>query len=428
MARLPGFRASLARISPSSLRPAATAPAWPRICPGRAPGPRLPGGLPGSGSRTGAPRPGLARPPPGTRRRAHRRPGPERAGTIWLDGFHALPDPDLARRLRPGAACRCHSDARRRAKPPNRRAPACWPWVSRKSDGRRARPRPRLALVRAPGIEREAEEIARRILEQAAAGRPFREMGIVVRAAGNLRARSALHAGPFRHSGALLLRFPLDRHAVTRFLAGAVDAMLGGWDHARPWPCCAWRRASPIPAPDRFDFAVREQLPNAGLGALKRLAGEGDRCDAGCSMRWPAIEEWRAFSLTPKDWAARFAPAQPLPAARSARDRWRPIALEWRSQAAVLDAVRRGPRRSRRRARSGARHRHRGFLARREIGAAPHAPAPAGRPPQRGPRAQRARSPPVGAAGGVRLRHGGKAVPPASTRRTRSSRTPPAGA
>jgi len=49
---------------------------------------------------------------------------------------------------------------------------------------RAARPRvtPAMALVRAPGIEREAEEIARLILEQAAAGRPFREMGIVVHA------------------------------------------------------------------------------------------------------------------------------------------------------------------------------------------------------------------------------------------------------
>src|ERR1035437_6834713 len=57
------------------------------------------------------------------------------------------------------------------------------PWVSRGRAGGGPGATPAMALVRAPGIEREAEEIARRILEQAAAGRPFREMGIVVRAA-----------------------------------------------------------------------------------------------------------------------------------------------------------------------------------------------------------------------------------------------------
>ena len=47
----------------------------------------------------------------------------------------------------------------------------------------RVRTSPIVSIVRAPGIERECEEIARRILEQTAAGRPFREIGIIVRAA-----------------------------------------------------------------------------------------------------------------------------------------------------------------------------------------------------------------------------------------------------
>ena len=58
-----------------------------------------------------------------------------------------------------------------------------------------------------------------------------------------------------------------------------------------------------------------------------------------------------------------------------------------------------------------ARDRHRALLARRQERAPPEAAAPRGRTPQRGPRAERSRSPPVGAAGRLRLRHGGKAVP-----------------
>ena len=60
----------------------------------------------------------------------------------------------------------------------------------------------------------------------------------------------------------------LERHAAVRFLAGAVDAMLGGWDHA---PTLAVLRLAPRLADsnalDRFDFAVREQHPECAAWA-----------------------------------------------------------------------------------------------------------------------------------------------------------------
>ena len=46
------------------------------------------------------------------------------------------------------------------------------------------RTQPRMELCEAPSIEREADEIARRILEQAAGGRPLRDMGVIVRSPG----------------------------------------------------------------------------------------------------------------------------------------------------------------------------------------------------------------------------------------------------
>jgi ATP-dependent helicase/DNAse subunit B len=205
--------------------------------------------------------------------------------TIWLDGFYALPDPEL----RVIGALRRHADVTVTLGAP--------------------RATPAMALVRAPGIEREAEEIARRILEQAAAGRPFREMGIIVRAAGIyvpvLRSTLERFGIPAR----FYFDSELERHAMVRFVSGAVDAMLSGWDHAQTLK--AVRLAPQFAdsnAMDRFDFAVREQIPNAGLGALKALLA--GTAGAERLMRLidalGAIEEWRSFELLPKDWAERL--------------------------------------------------------------------------------------------------------------------------
>ena len=253
--------------------------------------------------------------------------------TICLDGFHALPEPELA----VIAALARHADltvtlGTGEATETARARLLAIGFREERATG--TRPAPMLALVRAASIEREAEEIARRILEQAAAGRPLREMAIVVRAAETyvpiLRSTLERFGIPAR----FYFDSQLDRHPVTRFLAGAVDAMLGGWDHARTLAVLRLApRLSDSSAMDRFDFAVRDQLPNAGLGALKAAAGEsklGRLLDA-----LAAIEEWRSFSLAPRDWAARLA---------TLRDLFRPAVGEiaapldevWRTQAAVL--------------------------------------------------------------------------------------------
>src|SRR6266851_1369994 len=102
------------------------------------------------------------------------------AKMIWLDGFFSLTDPELALIK----AMAKHADV----------------TVTLPSDGiasatrarllaigfeektlARDRIPPRRELFVAPGIEREADEIARRILEEVAGGRSFREIGIIVR-------------------------------------------------------------------------------------------------------------------------------------------------------------------------------------------------------------------------------------------------------
>jgi ATP-dependent helicase/DNAse subunit B len=275
--------------------------------------------------------------------RAARRIAAEGLGgieTVWLDGFHALPDPELELI----AALTRHAEVALTL-PETGLAGGLRERLSslgfHEQRLARVRSSPALALVAAPGIEREAEEISRMILEQAAAGRPFHEMGIVVRTAETYVPvlRSALER--FGIPACFYFDERLDEHAAVRFLTVAVDSMLGGWDHAKTLEVLRGApRFAVSNGMDRFDFAVREQLPNAGLGGLKKLAEEN-----GSDKLLPlmdhlaSLEEWRSFVLAPKDWAARLSTLRNLfrpNVAQVAEPHTREMALEWRRQAAAL--------------------------------------------------------------------------------------------
>jgi ATP-dependent helicase/DNAse subunit B len=234
-------------------------------------------------------------------------------GAIWLDGFHALPGPEL--RLIAAMGRRAEltltlGDADL-SNGTRERLAAMGFREERAGRGRRA---PAEILVAAQGIEREAGEIARRILEQAASGLAFREMGIVVRAADAyvpvLRATLERFGIPAR----FYFDSRLEEHPVVRYLGGAVEAMLSGWDHARTLEAVRLApRFADHPAMDRFDFAVREQMPNAGLSGLRSLlmAPEGHALEGAEGLlhkldRLATLEEWRSFAMHPRDWAARF--------------------------------------------------------------------------------------------------------------------------
>ena len=95
------------------------------------------------------------------------------------------------------------------------------------------------------------------------------------------------------------------RHPVIQFLVGAVDAMLGGWDHSATLAVVRLApRFADSSALDRLDFAVREQTPNAGLGGLKAILGETESRLPQLLDALARLEELRSFSLTPADWAA----------------------------------------------------------------------------------------------------------------------------
>jgi ATP-dependent helicase/DNAse subunit B len=256
--------------------------------------------------------------------------------TVWFDGFHALPEPEL----RVIAALAKHADV----------TIALSDFVA---EGTRAtlegigfvaqplpprRIRTATISVKAPGIEREAEEIARRILAQAADGRAFREMGVIVRAAEIyvpvLRSTFTRFGIPAR----FYFDTNLEEHAAIRFLTGAMDALLSNWDHAATLAALRLApRFADSNAMDKFDFAVREQIPGSGLEALTALT------DAEPIHRLLAafapLDEWRGQTLTPRDWAAQFQTLRNLfRLARPADGANHDLALLYRSQAEALDA------------------------------------------------------------------------------------------
>ncbi|MBZ5581102.1 MAG: PD-(D/E)XK nuclease family protein [Acidobacteriia bacterium] len=269
--------------------------------------------------------------------RAAERIGREGLGgvrTVWLHGFDTFTEPEQ----------RVIDALARQAKVMVSQGPS----VHTNGDRPRGRPgRSAHATFCAPSVERECEEIARRILEEAAAGRPFHEIGIIVRAAEAYIPLLRSTLGRFGIPAHFHFDAPLDRQPAVRFLSGVVEAMLGGWDHAQT---LAALRLAPRFADsmvmDRFDFAVREQIPEAGLGSLKALlvAPDGHPLSTGAERvmrkidRIGSIEEWRLFNLSPADWAeqlrelrALFRPARPADGIGHER------ALELRRQSAALD-------------------------------------------------------------------------------------------
>ena len=153
---------------------------------------------------------------------------------------------------------------------------------------------PAPVVIRALNIEREADEIARRILEEAARGREFREIGVIMRAQaiyGPLLETTLARFGiPYRG----YVMDPLARHPHVRFLSQICRAALDGWDRE------ALLTALRSPASglggtrrgDDLDFALRKTLPargwqqTAGLNTRERLE------PAEWAARLQVLQQW----------------------------------------------------------------------------------------------------------------------------------------
>ena len=165
--------------------------------------------------------------------------------------------------------------------------------------------KPTLTHIAARTMDREADEIARRILSLRDRGTEFREIGVALREASTYL---PLLKGTFDRFG-IPARFyfgsPLRKHPAAIFSGGLVNGALTGWDFEtslealRPHP--RWGMRADF---DRFDFAVREAMPGHGAAALLAL----------CQTDWLKeelaaclkIEGWTASQQTPAEWQRRF--------------------------------------------------------------------------------------------------------------------------
>lgn len=177
----------------------------------------------------------------------------------------------------------------------------------------------RTVLFRAATIEREVEEIARRILEQADRGRLFREVGVVLRSRdpyGPLVETTLARFGIPAHSYFI---DSLASHPTVIFLSTLVRAAMLGWDHE------VLLRALRMPVSglgatlsgDELDFAMREKLPEKGWHESAGLSSR-EKLDA---------VEWARRLHALRTWLPSFAVED-----RAGMDR----VAAWRSSALAL--------------------------------------------------------------------------------------------
>ncbi len=203
----------------------------------------------------------------------------------------------------------------------------------------RVRPHPKVSLVTAPSPDQELSEIARRILEEAAAGRPFREMGVIVRSAGPVAAALETTLTRFGIPVRTYFGRRLAHEAVIRFFSAVVEALLSDWDHEKVLAAVmmtasgAGRRAGA----GRFEVDVLARSPGRGLEPLRGLArvpGVRRFLD-----KLEQIGSWRDAPAPPAGWRSRLAGLADLfrpepPQAGESHE----VALLWRRQAMALEA------------------------------------------------------------------------------------------
>jgi hypothetical protein len=185
----------------------------------------------------------------------------------------------------------------------------------------------KLSLFTTPTIEREAEEIARRILDQTAGGRKFRDIGILLRTRDPYGPLIETTLARFGIPARFYFTGPLASHPAIAFLTGIVHAILADWDletllKAVRMPVSG---IGATPAGDRLDFEWREKLPARGRPP-----------DHDLLARLRAFDPLRRERRTAAEWAARLQSLRALVPFSPGPSPVRDLASVQRSTAAAL--------------------------------------------------------------------------------------------
>ena len=159
--------------------------------------------------------------------------------------------------------------------------------------------------VKAASPQREADEIARRIIELHERGTEFPGIAVALRDADNwlplLRTTFDRFGIPARY----YFSTPVKTHPVAVFLGGLIECALADWDFERT---LSTLRAHPVlgrRAPfDAFDFRVRDAMPGRGAEALLALCeNEALRSDIADCLK---VDSWRTDRARPAAWQQRL--------------------------------------------------------------------------------------------------------------------------
>lgn len=166
---------------------------------------------------------------------------------------------------------------------------------------RRARP----AIIHCPAADeqREAEEIALRILEAYSEGFAWRDCGVIMRASAPYAPLLETTLHRFGIPCRSYFARPLRESSAARCLMGLIDASLSGWAHgatleALMEPAC--RAASSV----SFRRQVLENLPGEGLAALREWEDETVQPVLDVLAAWPGAG---GAHRTPAAWTAALA-------------------------------------------------------------------------------------------------------------------------
>lgn len=183
---------------------------------------------------------------------------------------------------------------------------------------------PAQTVLSAPSLDREVESIALRILDEASRGRPFREMGVLLRVRDPYAPALESVLARFGIPARFHFTEPLSSHPAIQYLTGMVRAALNGWEHA---DVVALLRmpvsgVGATPEGDRLDFEMREKLPSAGAPGI-----------------WHKVRLAMQIPVAPAEWAAQLKSLRAVLPQPEISDGANPTQLHvWRSTAAALDA------------------------------------------------------------------------------------------